>query len=148
MRLFTAIVLIAACAVLAYSQPNDEAGVRALIQQYVEARDNRDANATRSLFLDDADQLVSTGEWRHGQAELVKGTMASSAQNEGKRTITINNVRFLTPGVAIADGPYEIGATATAPARKMWTTFVLQRKDSGWKIAAIRNMLPTGPPNR
>jgi len=54
----------------------------------------------------------------------------------GKRTITVVAVRFLGSDVALADGRYEIGD------RKMWTSIVLKRGPEGWKIAAIRNMLP------
>jgi hypothetical protein len=54
----------------------------------------------------------------------------------GKRTITVESVRFLAPGVALADARYEIGD------RKMWTTLLITKEKSGWRIAAIRNMLP------
>jgi len=46
--------------------------------------------------------------------------------------------------VAIADGPYEI--TSSGEVRRMWTTFVLTREAGGWRISAIRNMVPTGGP--
>ena len=63
---------------------------------------------------------------------------ASSKQNPGERGITVAAVRFITPDVAIADGPYEI---AGSDARR-WTTIVLRRETDGWRIAAIRNMTP------
>lgn len=113
----------------------DEAAVRGVVEKYVDARERGDESAVRGLFTKDADQLVSTGEWRKGREPLVKGTLASSRQNTGRRTITLESVRFVAPGVAVADGRYEIGD------RKMWTTFVIV-KEGGWKIAAIRNMLP------
>jgi hypothetical protein len=56
-------------------------------------------------------------------------------------------VRFVTPDVAIADGRYDIGADG-APSRRMWTTIVLIRTSDGWRISAIRNMVPTGAPAR
>ena len=58
----------------------------------------------------------------------------------GKRTIAVSSIRHLGPGVAIADGPYEIGE------RKMWTCFVVVKSGGEWKIAAIRNMLPARQP--
>jgi uncharacterized protein (TIGR02246 family) len=121
-------------AVAAYGQ---ETAVRELVQKYVDAREKIDPKATEALFTTDADQLVSNGEWRRGREALVKGAMASSRQNEGKRTITVETVRVLSPDVAIADGRYEIGD------RKMWATIVCKRGQDGvWRIAAIRNMLP------
>lgn len=121
----------------------EEAAIRQVVQRYVEARDSRDAKAVEALFTPDADQLVSTGEWRKGRPEVVKGTMASSQNSTGKRTITVTSVRMLAPGVALADGPYEIGASGSQAARKMWASLTMVRGTDGeWRIAAIRNMLP------
>jgi hypothetical protein len=68
--------------------------------------------------------------------------MASSQAATGKRTITVESIRFITGDVALADGRYEIAGTAGAQARKMWTTLLVSRTAQGWRIAAIRNMLP------
>jgi uncharacterized protein (TIGR02246 family) len=123
----------------------DEAAVRLVVQKYVDARETRDAHAVEALFTSDADQLVSSGEWRKGRAQVVSGSMASSQNSTGKRTITVTSVRFLAPGVALADGRYEISASANAAARKMWASITLTRGSDGtWRIAAIRNMLPAG----
>jgi len=121
---------------------DDPAAIREVVRKYVDARENMDAHAIEALFTADADQLVSTGEWRKGRADLVRGTMASSQSSSGKRTITDVAVRFVAPGVAIADGRYEIKGATTAENRKMWTTLVLTHGSEGWRIAAIRNMLP------
>jgi uncharacterized protein (TIGR02246 family) len=123
----------------------DETAVRALVQQYMDARDRQDPRAIESLFTSDADQLVSSGEWRKGRSEVVKGTMASSQSTGGKRTITVETVRFVSPGVALADGHYDLTGLAGGETRHMWTSFVTVKTSSGWKIAAIRNMLPAAP---
>ena len=112
------------------------------MRRYVEARERRDASALEALFTADADQLVSSGEWRRGRDGVVKGGLASSARNTGARTIVVETVRMLGPDVAIADGRYEIGGAET---RRMWTTFVMARQQGEWRISAIRNMLPAPP---
>ena len=128
---------------LSFAQSADETVVRDVIKRYVDARERQDPKSTESLFTADADQLVSTGEWRKGREAVVRGTMASSQSNSGARTVTVESVRFVTKGVAIADGRYEIAGTNGAPARKMWSTFIVARDPNGaWRIAAIRNMLP------
>lgn len=128
------------CAAAALAQkPADESAVRDVVKRYVDARDAKDPKATEALFTADSDQLVSSGVWRKGREEVVKGTMASSEASGGKRTITVETVRFLSPDVALADGRYEIAGPET---RKMWTSIVVVRKPEGWRIAAIRNMLP------
>src|SRR6185312_8932980 len=122
-----------------------DAAIRDVVKKYVDARQHMDAAAVQSLFTADADQLVSSGEWRKGRAAIVRGTMASSERTGGKRSIEIESVRFLTPEVAIADGRYELSGLAGGKTRRMWTTFVIVNSPTGWRIAAIRNMLPAPP---
>jgi uncharacterized protein (TIGR02246 family) len=123
----------------------DEAAIRGMVQKYMDARENNDPHAIEALFTSDADQLVSSGEWRKGRSEVVKGAMASSRSSGGKRTITVTSVRFLAPAVALADGRYELTGLAAGATRSMWTSLVLTRGSDGWRIAAIRNMLPAAP---
>ena len=132
---------VVAGSLLAQAPAGDEA-VREIVRKYMDARTERDAHAIEALFTEDADQLVSTGEWRKGRAEVVRGTMASSQNTGGQRTITVTSVRFLAPEVALADGRYELTGLAGGATRRMWTTLVLTRGSDGWRIAAIRNMLP------
>ena len=122
----------------------DEAAIRDVVKEYVAARERRDAAAIGALFTSDADQLVSSGEWRRGRDELVKGTLASSQRTGGNRTIALETIRFPARDVAIADGRYEITG-GTGGDRRMWSTFVMTRAAGGWRIAAIRNMLPAPP---
>jgi len=121
---------------------DDEAAIRAIVARYVDARDQKDPKATEALFTADADQLVSSGEWRKGRDALVKGAMASSEASGGKRTITVETVRFLSADVAIADGRYEIAGPTP---RRMWASLIMKRTADGWRIAGIRNMLPAVP---
>lgn len=123
----------------------DETAIRAVVSKYVDARRQSDARAIEALFTADADQLVSSGEWRKGREAVVSGTLASSQNTGGTRTITVESIRFVAPDVAVADGRYEIAGLAGGQTRRMWTTFVFNRSPSGWRIAAIRNMLPAAP---
>jgi uncharacterized protein (TIGR02246 family) len=143
------ILVILAAATLLPAQPaKDEAAVKAVVARYVEAREKRDTAAIEALFTKDADQLVSSGEWRKGREAVVRGTLASSESTGGHRTITVENVRFVSADAAIADGRYEITGMATGQDRRMWSTFVMARTPDGWRIAAIRNMLPAAPAGR
>jgi len=132
--------------IVAQTRTGDEAAIRDVVKKYVEAREEKDPQAIEALFTADADQLVSTGEWRKGREAVVRGTMASSQNNAGTRTIAVESVRFVTPDVALADGRYEIAGLAGGGSRKMWTTLVVSRgPDQRWHISAIRNMLPAPP---
>ena len=118
----------------------EESRVAAVIQNYVEARNARDPKSIEALFTADADQYTTGGEWRRGRAKVIPGTARSTNQNPGIRNIDIAAVRFITTDVAIADGAYTIAGSDV----RRWTTIVLKRERDGWRIAAIRNMLPTG----
>ncbi len=126
------------------TQSADDAAVKAVIRDYVHARELRDRAAVEGLFTVDADQHTTSGEWRRGRAEVTSGSLASSTRNPGSRSITIETVRLITPDVAIADGPYEI--TTDGNVRRMWTTIVLARQGGTWRITAIRNMVPATNP--
>lgn len=128
-----------------YGQGDDPSEIRAVVSSYLDARGRRDVAAVEALFTSDADQLVSSGEWRKGRDTLVKGALASSESTGGKRTITLESIRMITNDVAVADGRYELIGLADGTTRRMWSTFVLKRTAAGWKIAAIRNMLPAPP---
>jgi uncharacterized protein (TIGR02246 family) len=123
----------------------DEAAVRDMVRRYVAAREQRDPRAVEALFTEDAYQFTTSGDWRRGRPAIIKGTHESSARNPGRRDIAIEAVRFPAAGVAIVDGRYEIAGGAN-PDRRMWTTLLLTRGPGGWRLAAIRNMVPTGQP--
>ena len=120
---------------------SDEAAVRDIVRRYTEARELSDPKAIEALFTADADQYTTSGEWRRGMSQMVKGMLETSARNPGARVITIAAVRFLTPDVAIVDGEYKTGTDA----RLVWTTLTVKRDGRVWKIAAIRNIAPTAP---
>ena len=138
----TSCLAVTNAAVAAERHSADEFSVRQVIQRYVDAREASDAKAIEPLFTPDADQLVSDGTWRRGRDELVRGMLESSRKNPAKRSITVESVRMLTSEVAIADGRYTQKGQAGGKDREMWTTITLKCGGDGWRITAIRNMLP------
>ena len=139
-----ALITLAPTPAAAQTPVTDEAAVRAVVDAYSAARDKSDAGALTALFTADADQLVSSGEWRRGREAVVKGSLASSQQAQGKRTFTVDTVRMIAANVALADSRYEIAQT-DGTTRRMWASWLLVKEAGGWKIAAIRNMLPAAP---
>ena len=114
-----------------------------LIGSYSTARETKDTVLLKEILIEDVDQLVSSGVWRKGIDEAVKGMMESSTENPGDRTLKVESIRFLNPDAAIVDARYEI-KSASGTIRKMWSTFVVVTDTEQWKISAIRNMLPAG----
>jgi uncharacterized protein (TIGR02246 family) len=145
--LFTAgtVALSPSLAQVASSTRSDEAAIREVVRKYVEAREARDPKSIEPLLTADADQLVSDGTWRRGRDELVRGMLESSRKTGGRRDITVESIRMLSNENALADGRYTQTGLAGGRNREMWTTIVLKRGPDGWRIAAIRNMLPAAP---
>lgn len=116
--------------------------IYSLIDQYAQAREKKDSVLLHSILATEVDQLVSSGEWRIGKSEAVKGMMRSSNSNPGSRSITIEKIRLIDSEFGIVDARYEIKNT-DGSTRKMWSTFIIVYMEERWKITAIRNMLPT-----
>jgi hypothetical protein len=117
--------------------------IQGLIDKYSLARENKDTVLLKTILTNDVDQLVSTGEWRNGIGESIKGMLRSSAGRPGTRTLTIEKMRLNTPNSGIVDCKYDIENPDGSP-RRMWSTFIIVLEKGIWKISAIRNMLPSG----
>ena len=113
-----------------------------LINSYSKSRDTKDTVLLKKILTKDIDQLVSSGEWRSGIDTAIKGMMESSTSNPGERTLHVERIRYLSDEVALVDARYEI-KNSDGSVRKMWSSFTIVDK-KGWKISAIRNMLPAG----
>jgi uncharacterized protein (TIGR02246 family) len=120
----------------------DERAVRDAVRTYADAREARDARAVEAIMTAEVDQLVSSGEWRRGRDKVVAGSMASTAESGGRRETVVERVRFVSDTVALADARYSITGLPAGD-RRMWSTFVVTKESAGWRIAAIRNMLPS-----
>lgn len=123
-------------------QKADSNEILKLIKSYSAARENRDTVLLKEILTADVDQLVSSGEWRSGIGEAVKGMLASSSSNPGERKLTVEKIKFLSENSALVDARYII-TNPDQTQRKMWSSFVVVRRKMNWQISAIRNMLPT-----
>jgi uncharacterized protein (TIGR02246 family) len=123
----------------------DEAAVRAVIQAFLDTREKNDAAGLATLLTPDVDQQQTSGSMRSGRDAVVSGSLATQQSTGGRRTITVDSLRFVGADVAIADGRYDSVGRADGTDQRMLTSMVLRREGGAWKIAAIRNMLPSTP---
>jgi uncharacterized protein (TIGR02246 family) len=123
----------------------DEAAIKAVIQAFIDTREANDTAGLTAILTPDVDQRQTSGNVRSGRDAVVSGSLATTQTTGGRRTITVDSLRFLSPDVAIADGRYDSVGRADGTDQRMLTSIVLRREADGWKIAAIRNMLPTAP---
>jgi len=123
----------------------DEQAVRAVIQAFLDTREKNDAAGLAALLTADVDQRQTSGNMRSGRDAVVSGSLATQQSTGGRRTITVDSLRFVGDDVAIADGRYDSIGRADGTDQRMLTSMVLRRERGAWKIAAIRNMLPSTP---
>ena len=123
----------------------DERAVRAVIQAFLDTREKNDAAGLAALLTADVDQRQTSGNMRSGRDAVVSGSLATQESTGGRRTITVDSLRFVGDDVAIADGRYDSLGRADGTDQRMLTSMVLRREGGAWKIAAIRNMLPNTP---
>lgn len=128
---------------LAQSRPADEAAVKAVIQAFIDTREANDAAGLAALLTSDADQRQTSGNLRAGRDAVVEGSLDTTRSTGGRRVIAVDTVRFLGDDVAIADGRYDSLGRNDGGDQRMLTSIVLRREAGTWKIAAIRNMIPT-----
>ncbi|HLF11534.1 MAG TPA: SgcJ/EcaC family oxidoreductase [Gammaproteobacteria bacterium] len=123
----------------------DEAAIKAVIKAFIDTREANDAAALAALLTEDVDQRQTSGNVRSGRDAVVSGSLATTQSTGGRRSITLDSLRFLGSDVAIADGRYDSVGRSDGTDQRMLTSMVLRRESGAWKIAAIRNMLPTAP---
>jgi uncharacterized protein (TIGR02246 family) len=145
LSVFLVLAALAPTVGTASGQSGDEAAIRKLVQQYDETRNRGDWKAYGALFTADADQLVSSGTWRRGAADIMKSTadITATTYKGGKYTTTVDRVRTIAPTVALVDATFEISNLAAGGARKGLNSMVLVNTGGRWRIAATRSMVPT-----
>lgn len=144
--LFIVLIVLGTSHTLAQNNTPDhkrKQDITTLIDQYAQAREKKDTVLLKSILTSDVDQLVSSGEWRDGIKASVNGMLRSSDSNPGSRKLIVEKIRFINSESAIVDARYEI-QNADGTTRKMWSIFIVKHSKNGWKITAIRNMLPAG----
>ena len=150
MRTLTALILVFAVAAQTASAQSadraaDEAAIRGVIQAFLDTREANDPVALGALLTADVDQQQTSGNTRRGREAVVSGSLTTQQSTGGRRTITVDSLRFVSADVAIADGRYDSVGRADGTDQRMLTSMVLRRESGAWKIAAIRNMLPSNP---
>jgi ketosteroid isomerase-like protein len=127
---------------ISQDQKQDAIKIHQLIGEYSKARETMDTTLLKNILMDDIDQLVSSGEWRIGIREAIKGMQESSQSNPGSRTLKVERIKYLNNEFALVDCRYII-KSPDGTERKLWSSFTVVFHKNRWKISAIRNMSPT-----
>jgi uncharacterized protein (TIGR02246 family) len=127
-------------------QFEDESMIRNWMSDYIECWNSHDAKAISLLFEEDADFIGGSGGLIKGRSEIEK-LMAeehSSVLKEWKLSASIDDIRFLKPDVAIANGAYEATGIASkaqaAPLKGLHTSIMCKRGET-WICVGARSIV-------
>ncbi len=116
---------------------------------FVDAWNKHDPKAMAALWTADGDHMEPDGRTVFGREEVERLLTYEHASvfKDSQLHLAIERVRIPTPGVAIADGTYELFNVTDArgnkiPDRHGYFTSVLTKEADGWKVSASRLMLP------
>jgi uncharacterized protein (TIGR02246 family) len=152
---WTVSALLATAAACAPAAPGPEAeqAVRRVVQSLEDAVNARDWEAFVSNFSQQADLVVFGSPRAEGRA-AARAMMEAGwdgAPSDVRGELTVESVRFPTPGVAVVDVAAEF--SGSRPSRDR-ATALLTNTDGAWRIGAFRIMqpeatatLPTGVPD-
>src|SRR5262245_11867186 len=85
----------------------DEAAIRGVIKAFLDTREANDATALAARLTADVDQQQTSGNVRRGRDAVVSGSLTTQQSTGGRRTITVETLRFIASDVALADGRYD-----------------------------------------
>ena len=118
----------------------DESAIRQVTQQFILRRERGDRDGLSALLSPAPDQRLTSGRMRSGRDAVVSGSLEAARNQGGKRSITLESIRFLGADVAIANGRYDNMGRNDGTDLRMRTTMVFWRIDGKWRIDAIRNV--------
>lgn len=119
---------------------NDEAGLRKTMESYIAALQGADLTALSSLWATDAEYTDETGKCIKGRDAISNMCKASiNDYKDGKVTGKIDNIRFLTPDVAVVEGAVLFTPKDGVVDRNRFSA-VWTRKDGRWLLASARDL--------
>ena len=129
--LLTCSFLIAA-PVQAQTTASDEAAIRSALASYAGARLRQDADAQAQFYAEYADfRFDGDGQVVRGREEIEAVLRTSVPPAEFRFTLEVEQVRFLSPTIALADATY--GGYSDG-----YVLYVMVKQEDRWLIEAAR----------
>lgn len=125
------------------SRVQDEAAIHAVLKASYEAWDNGDAGGMTANYTEDA-TAITTGSLRDGR-EVIRENMALAFAGPLQGSSTVNtqlSLRFVGKDAAVVvseSGILFAGQTEVPDVCKVNATWMLERRDGQWLIAAYHN---------
>jgi len=125
-------------------QASDEAAVRALYQQMMDAWNVGSGEAFAAPFAEDGDLIAFDGTHFKGRQEIAPfHQRLFDTHVKGTRLVgRVTSVRFLSPDVALMHaigGTVMRGKSSPSPERDSIQTLVATKRGGEWRLAAFQN---------
>src|SRR5262245_29277555 len=126
------------------SKDGDEAAIRAIHRQMIEAWNRGSAEGFAAAFTDEADFVAFEGTHLVGHSRIVAfhrqifDTVVKVSRLEGE----VKFVRFLGPRLALMHSTVRTtlaGQTAPFPGRDSMQLYVVMKHDEGWRVEGLLN---------
>jgi len=133
---------------MAHTEQDDERIIRRIVTEAVRRLNEGDTSVIREFWDEDADYVSVQGQVIRGRPGLEAFVSEMTTANESRptQTATIEQVRFLTPDVAIVDGSWTITGARDAsgkelPALKGRGVEIARKTHDQWRLVATREMV-------
>ncbi len=126
-----------------FSPEEEKVALETMMERFLEARNNFDADAIGEFFDSEYDQ----GNINAGRLQITSGPERVDAYRTAFAEGTIENkleqeevhsVRFVTPEVAIMDVEHRFTTPEGDVAFRNFATYILVKKNGKWLISAVR----------
>jgi uncharacterized protein (TIGR02246 family) len=143
----TATLLIFRVSVVAADQSADEAAIRDNAAKYVEAFNRRDSRTMSSMWSPEAVYTdAETGAKAVGREAIAKQLQESFDDvGDGKLSVRVEAIDFVSPNVAIEKGSAEIKRPKAQPEKSKYTA-VHVRRNGAWLLDRVTEMDEPAPP--
>lgn len=126
------------------AEDGDTAGVKAVIEAYMDAFNKHDPHAVAALFTEDGDFTNGRQVTAHTRKTIDEHLVPvyGGALKNSHRTYSLRSIRFVTPDVAVAATDYELAGTTgpkgdELPPRKGMLQWVIAKKNGKWLIDVL-----------
>lgn len=133
----------------ATTHATDETAIRTLMASFTTRWHKSDAQGLSRFWIPDGDFVNPSGTVLKGRQEIAGFYAQAFSMGYGgsTATATINQIRFLTPVIAVVDGEFEIiGAPIREqrglPAENGRYTVIVEKVSGRWFIVSNREMEP------
>jgi len=129
---------------------SDEDAIRQMVSEAVRRLNQGDVTAIRDFWDEKADYVGIGGQFIRGSQAIEDFFTRLLRVGGGTETVTIEQVRFLSPELAIVDGSWTITGARDADGKELPPLQgrgceIAQKKQRRWRFVATREMVIWNP---